>query len=335
MSASSPSPTNPGKTATLTLKVSIGILSLATLGLVVVAAIPLLTGGTADKPAPIHAAEPPAAPPTAEPAQAAPQPTAAETPAEVPADQFARVTGLVDESDKAFRIGDFDLALRSINAANDILPNDPGILLRIGRIQERAGNISQATDIYSQVLGLPNLSPDLRAQTSRKLDLLGGATVSEPADTSSSTVTAAGEGLDMRDEFGLQPGAILGIVDTRLTDDGQGGKKLRIAIKARPGTDIDAALMMVHVFFYENDPSGSTFLTEHPVLTEWISPPIDWSGGDPELLTAVYTPPPGATDDLAGFVVGVYYNGELQDTRADPGPLATNHPLQLYLENVP
>jgi hypothetical protein len=326
MPQSSSSPPNPGKTASLTLRVSIAILSVATLALVVLAIVPLFTGDTPPQP-PAAQQAPPTTPPPA------PQPTPQPPPEEPPADLFARVTGLVEESDKAFRIGDFDLALRTVGTANDLLPNDPGILLRIARIHERAGNTAQALDTYQRVLAIGSLDPKTRAQTERKLALLATVAPEDPGDTP--TVQAAGEGLDMRDEFGLQPGAILGIVDTRLADEEGGRKKLRIAIKARPGTDIDPMLMTVHVFFYDLDSSGATFPTESPVQTEWISPPIDWSGGDPELLSAVYSPPQGVPAEYAGYVVGVYYNGELQDTRADPGPLAASHPLPLYLEEIP
>ncbi|MBU6181021.1 MAG: hypothetical protein KGR69_15245, partial [Verrucomicrobia bacterium] len=57
-----------------------------------------------------------------------------------------------------------------------------------------------------------------------------------------------------------------------------------------------------------------------------------------ELLNATYTPPDpappaGSDEGYAGYVVGIYYKGELQDTRADPGSLSTEHPLPLYLNS--
>jgi hypothetical protein len=139
----------------------------------------------------------------------------------------------------------------------------------------------------------------------------------------------------MRDEFGLQPGASLGIIETRLSDAPKGAKNLRISIKARPNQSIDPRKMAVHVFFYERDHAGQVQLTNSEVLTEWISPPVDWSINEPELLNAVYTPPAKSDFTYAGYVVGIYYKNDLQDTRADPGSLAVEHPLPLYLSSQP
>ena len=238
---------------------------------------------------------------------------------------------LVAESDTAFRIGDHDVAMDKISKAEKLLPEDPGIMLRIGRIFEKTGNSAAAAEIYRGVLELADLPKDLRAQTRRKLSML-----SVPEGTPAPTVVAAEEGADMRDQFGLQPGATLGIVDTRLEDGSDGTKTLRIAIKGRPDKNIDTNETAVHVFFYDRDANGEVHLTDSKIITEWISPPVDWGENEPELLNAAYTPPAkpdnqGSSTSYEGYVVGVYYNSELQDTRAAPGSLANEHPLPLYL----
>jgi hypothetical protein len=255
------------------------------------------------------------------------QVTATPTPAQPDEATYEKITALVGESDKAFRIGDFDLGLQKIREADRLLPNDAGILLRIARLHEKRGETVEAASTYNTVLALPGLSQDLRSQTRRKLGMLESSNP-EPATP---TMLAAEKGADMRDEFGLQPGAILGIVDTKLNDSEAGRKILRISIKSRPGEAIDTQQMRVHVFFYDKDTAGNIEITESKIVTEWISPPVNWSENEPELLDATYNPPSGDFQ-LAGYVVGIYYNGELQDTRANPGSLATEHPLPLYLQ---
>lgn len=256
-----------------------------------------------------------------------PQPTAAPSPAQPDEATYEKITTLVGESDKAFRIGDFDLGLQKIREADRLLPNDAGILLRIARLHEKRGETVDAASIYNTVLALPGLSQDLRSQTRRKLGMLE-TSKTEPATP---TMLAAEKGADMRDEFGLQPGAILGIVDTKLNDSEAGAKILRISIKSRPGEAIDTQQMRVHVFFYDKDTAGNIELTESKIVTEWISPPVNWGENEPELLDATYNPP-GGDFQFVGYVVGIYYKGELQDTRANPGSLATEHPLPLYLQ---
>jgi hypothetical protein len=275
---------------------------------------PQMTGNTLPSPQPV--------------AQSTPPPTTA--PEQLDEALKEKILQLVEDSDKAFRIGDFDAGMAKIQEADRLLPGDPGVMLRIGRLHEKKGDMSAAAECYNKVLELPNLSAKDRAQTKRKIE-----TLSLPEGTPIPTVVASEAGADMRDEFGLQPGASLGIIDTRLSDAPKGAKNLRISIKARPNQSIDPRQMAVHVFFYERDQTGQIQLTNSEVLTEWISPPVDWSNNEPELLNAVYTPPAKSDFTYAGYVVGVYYKNDLQDTRADPGSLAFDHPLPLYLSSQP
>jgi len=265
-----------------------------------------------------------------------PQPVAQSTPPPTTAAEqldealMEKIRRLVEDSDKAFRVGDYDAGMAKIQEADKLLPGDPGVMLRIGRLHEKKGDMPAAAESYKKVLELPGLSTDLRAQTQRKIGML-----SLPESTPIPTVVASEAGADVRDEFGLQPGASLGIIETRLSDAPKGAKNLRISIKARPNQSIDPRQMAVHVFFYERDQTGQIQLTNSQVLTEWISPPVDWSNNEPELLNAVYTPPAKSDFTYAGYVVGIYYKNDLQDTRADPGALAVDHPLPLYLSSQP
>lgn len=269
-----------------------------------------------------------AAPPVAEAPPEAATPSAPDQPDEA---TYQKITELVAESDKAFRIGDHDLGLAKILEADRLLPNDPGILLRIARLHERRGEPDLAASIYNSVLALQDLGEELRKQTRRRLSML--ATTETPTTP---TMEAPTEGADMRDESGLQPGSILGIVDTKLTEGIEGTKNLLISIKARPDQTIETPEMRVHVFFYDRDPDGEIRPTASKIITEWISPPVNWADNEPELLNAAYTPPDpsdpaNADSSFIGYVVGIYYKGELQDTRAAPGSLAAQHPLPLYL----
>jgi hypothetical protein len=264
-------------------------------------------------------------------AEAAPEAAPPATPDQPDEATYQKITELVAESDKAFRIGDHDLGLTKILQADSLLPNDPGILLRIARLHERRGEPDLAASIYNSVLALPGLGDELRTQTRRRL-----AMIATPETPAAPTMEAPAEGADMRDESGLQPGAILGIVDTKLSDGADGTKNLLISIKARPEETIDTPEMRVHVFFYDRDPDGEIRPTNSKIVTEWISPPVNWADNEPELLNAIYTPPDpsdpvNAEVRFIGYVVGIYYKGELQDTRADPGSLAAQHPLPLYL----
>ncbi len=254
-----------------------------------------------------------------------------------------KINRLVADSDRSFRVGDYESSLKGINEAAALLPDDPGILLRRARLLESMQQPAEAAADYARVAGLPNLAAELRTQAEKKLAQLGGAVSGTPASAPGQAMNDAPQGSDVRDEIGLQPGSSLGITDTRLRDGSPGTKVLRIAIKARPKTNVDTRQMKLHVFFYEQDESGEIQLTESQVASQWISPPVNWADNEPELLDVTYILPdsnlPGSAASngspgrkFVGYIVGVYYNGELQDTQADPGTLAKKFPLPLYLK---
>ena len=258
-----------------------------------------------------------------------------------------KINRLVTDSDRSYRVGDFETALKGINEAADILPDDPGVLLRRARLLESMQQPADAAADYARVSALPGLSAELRTQAERKLTLLGGSVSGSPSATPAASQTMddapSRSGSDVREDTGLQPGSTLGVVDARLRDGSPGTKVLRVAVKARPGITVDTRQVKLHVFFYEKDETGDVQLTESKVTSQWISPPVDWKNDEPEILDVTYILPdsslpgsaasngsPGRT--FAGYIIGIYYNSELQDTRADPGSLAKKFPLPLYLK---
>jgi hypothetical protein len=252
-----------------------------------------------------------------------------------------QINRMVAESDRAYKVGDFEASLKGINSAANLLPDDPGILLRRARLFETMEQPEDAAADYARVAALPGLPTDLRAQAEKKLAQLGGSASAKPSRTQAADAPSAGG--DVRDEIGLQPGSTLGITDTRLRDGAPGTKALRVAIKARPNVSVDNRQMKLHIFFYEQDETGEIQPTSSPVVPQWISPPVNWADNEPELLDITYILPdsnlPGSAASngapgrkFVGYIVGIYYGGELQDTQAEPGPLAKKFPLPLYLK---
>lgn len=280
-------------------------------------------------------------PPATEPTTTAGTGTSAPAHAQPDQAKVQRVTRLVSDSDRAFRVGDYETALQEIIEAGNLLPDDPGILLRQARIFENMQQPDDAATVYAKVAALPGLSPELRTQAEKKLSSLGGSHTSTAATQTNPEAVESQSGT--RDDTGLQPGATLGIVDSKLLDGTPGTKTLRVAIKSRPSIKVDANQMKMHVFFYERDEAGEIQLTESKLSTEWISPPINWADNEPEILDVTYILPdstlPGSASSngspgrqFVGHIVAIFYNGELQDTRADPGSLAKTFPVPLYLK---
>ena len=129
----------------------------------------------------------------------------------------------------------------------------------------------------------------------------------------------------------LPGGTALGIVSAKL-DGAEGGvRKLLITIKANPKIPIDVPQVKVQVYFYDND-GGEIIPSKAQVTSTWTSPPVDWKDGEPELLEVRYLPDSADSEiKFAGYVVAIYYKGDLQDYRADPSRLTKQFPLKYFI----
>jgi hypothetical protein len=115
-------------------------------------------------------------------------------------------------------------------------------------------------------------------------------------------------------------GAVLEILSAKIESLGEGSKKLQIAIKkSRKQEAINGSQVKLNVYFYDNQ-NGEIVPSKAQVTSQWLSAPVDWT--KPELLEVVYLSDGNDPDTtFAGYQVAVYYNGDLQDCRADPPKL--------------
>jgi hypothetical protein len=271
-----------------------------------------------------------------------PAPQAQQPPA--PSAEIRKAQKLLADADRSSRVGDFEAALKMLEELGKLLPGDPSVLLRKALVLERLDQSAQAIVVLEEILKYPGLPPEIRSQAQAKLDGLTQALAStENAPRDVAPPLPDSGGADIRDDVGLQPGASLGIVDARLREGKPGTKALRLAVKSRPASSINVQDVKIHVYFYEQTEDGEVVLTESKVISQWLSPPVDWTANEPELLEVQYTLPDSGLPGSAaangapgrkhfGYIVGIYYNNELQDFRADPASLAKDFPLQLYLK---
>lgn len=116
-------------------------------------------------------------------------------------------------------------------------------------------------------------------------------------------------------------GSVMQILNCRMEGSNDGSKTLQLAIKARSKARIDVPQVKVQVFFYDEQ-GGEIFPSKAQVTSRWISTPVDWTDGQPELLEVRYLSDesdPGIR--FAGYVVAIYYRGDLQDCRSEPARL--------------
>jgi tetratricopeptide (TPR) repeat protein len=267
---------------------------------------------------------------------------------EQPSEEIVRqAQQLVDEGDRAARLGDWPRALALLAQADRVLPGEPGILFKTAETYYYADRQEEAFATLRRVLRTtPNhWNPEaatIRAQAAKALK--EHAAASPPAADASANpaakAPAAGEDRSgLRDDVGIPIGSVIGIVDCQVRDDPEGFKILRLATKASPSEKIDPGKCSAVVWFYEKNDIGEIVQTESSAVGQWLSEEIDWSSGEPELLEVKYSPPAakdGSGNTYYGYMAGIYYKRELQDSRIEPVSLQEQAPpLPLYMADMP
>jgi len=316
-------PPIPKQSIGTTFVAAISILgAMALLQLIAVAVI--LTQRVMDRnasPAPAAQADPAAALPLPPPAAATPSGAAPRAAAE--SERLLQQARIRENQQ------DYEAAVDFLTRADEVNPDSPEILARLASLNEKLGQNEDAAAYWQRILELGPLASTYRKQAERQLGLLGRPSTGLPA------ATALQSGL--RDDVGLQPGAMLGIVDCRISDPDSKNRMFRIAVKSRPGVPIDIRDVKFQVLIYEKE-EGDVVLTRANLLSDWLSKPIDWQDDNIEILQVSYPVPSAApTADGAlprtyfGYMVQVYYKDQLQDFRTEPGSIREMFPPKVSL----
>jgi hypothetical protein len=116
-------------------------------------------------------------------------------------------------------------------------------------------------------------------------------------------------------------GAVIEILNADIKGNDGGSKALQLAIKSRSREPIEVPQVKVQVYFYDEQ-NGEIVPSKAQVTSRWLSAPVDWKNGKPELLEVRYLSDSIDPDvRFAGYVVAIYYKGDLQDCRAEPPKL--------------
>lgn len=239
------------------------------------------------------------------------------------ADPGAKLKELIAEADKLEGGSSPAEALVPLEEALAMEPSNATLLARVATLHERLGGRDAAEAAWKKLLALGSSAGNLFHVADVRLKLLQNP---EPS----------GNDLEIRDQTGLQPGSSLGVVDLKLTDDGGEAnpfKDLRLAVKVRPGEQIDSRDVRINVTFYEML-NGEIVPTMSRVQSMWYTPPVDWKNDGLEILEVKYEvphigPDGGPPPQYYGYMVNIYHHGQLQETRADPADLQELFPPPL------
>jgi tetratricopeptide (TPR) repeat protein len=130
--------------------------------------------------------------------------------------------------------------------------------------------------------------------------------------------------------IGISRNSILAITETTLSrttsPNADDQLTLKVGVKPRPGTE-NGHVVRIVVSFYDLTRDNKMKPTTARVGYDWLTPATDWSDATPKFLAATYVRPktqaPSTEGRYGGFVVRVYFDGQLQDSRANPPELLT------------
>jgi eukaryotic-like serine/threonine-protein kinase len=133
--------------------------------------------------------------------------------------------------------------------------------------------------------------------------------------------------------IGVEP-TTLAITETTLSEvtdpNAQSHFTLKVGVKPRPGTQNGHNVRIV-VSFYDLTKDNKLTPTDAQVGYNWLTSVSDWTNVTPKFLAASYVRPKSQMSAAegrryGGFIVRVYFDGQLQDSRATPTKLLTLFP---------
>ncbi|MEA3187105.1 MAG: hypothetical protein QOD99_935 [Chthoniobacter sp.] len=242
----------------------------------------------------------------------------------------SRLTELVEQARALRDKGDTSTALTRLHEAQAISPDSALIISELATTFEKMGQTDKALEQWRRIFDMGESAGIYYQAADAKLK----------ASEAAAQPVAKREAADIS---GIQPGSVLGLGAIAVTEqtDPNASKKfvLKIPLKARPNANIEVKDVTIQVFFYDIIDATSIVQTSANVSSRWSTLPADWKDDDVEVLEVEYSQPlPAAklakvSENRAyfGYVVRVYYRGELQDWRADQDKLRAKYPPPLTL----
>jgi len=105
-----------------------------------------------------------------------------------------------------------------------------------------------------------------------------------------------------------------------------GEVRVDVKIGVTPQPNTRKGQVEIRVFFYDVTPDREMRPTQAKVAYQWLTPARDWTEPSPKYLVATYLRPREShrsSEKLqyGGFVVRIYFDGELQDEKSEPEEL--------------
>jgi hypothetical protein len=255
-----------------------------------------------------------------------------------PAPPETRFQELVQQGRLLRERGDTAAALVKFREAQTQEPENPEAISDIAVTYERMGLMDKAGEQWKRIFDMGESAGAYYVAAEGRLKMSQAQALA--AVTMAQQNEFAKDGAISK----LRPDATLGIGEViKVPRGGAAGAThfiLRVPIRAKRSEKIVIGDVDIQVFFYDQVDGKSVVQTDADLTSRFASSPVDWAGIDPETLEVEYSlqPPIGQSTgrtekrEYFGYVVRVYYKGQLQDVRALPESLKDEFPAPPTLD---
>lgn len=232
----------------------------------------------------------------------------------------SHVEKLVEEAKDLHLSGDMVRAVLKLAEAEILDANEPAIIYRRALIFEDMRNWERAGDEYDKLFAR---GPELGAYYEIATDKISNGVKDAP------------------DVVPFQ----LGNVVQRVSED-QLSARLIIPVRRLTDREIEPSQIDVRIFFYDivdnKEVEPVPQQREQNIQKSWITEPADWAGKSEESAEAIYELPVLQLAEVHlfgerryfGYVVELYYKGEIMDQFAYPGRLHGIHAKDQYKQQI-
>lgn len=263
----------------------------------------------------------PAVVPEEAPAPSLPAPTfeARLNPAQGPT-AAERVAKLNDEATGFRRTGSFPLAQAALEQALEIDPQNPLTLTNFAMLEEARGNNAKALDFWRRIIGMGDRARDtVQLARERSVILEERLRLEEEARRRA----AAGDAVPRK--------VALAEVRTRpdpLPPQPRDMERDFVLRVASDGPALQGSKIRIQVYFYERVGGGDRLATV-PIEARFLKDPPTWTPGGEETLRVRYqSAADGERRAYYGYLFRIYYDGALQEERAEPASLLRTSPAR-------
>lgn len=259
-----------------------------------------------------------------------PTPLPARSPALPEPEQAARFKEMISRGKLLRESGDMSTALTRFREAAAMDQKSPEAIFEIAITLEKMQLPDKAAEQWRRIFDMgESAGPYYTTAEARLHQAKQEITKSLPPTT-------------VEAEEGIAPGKTLGLVNvvTEEQDDRAAAKHLalRIPIKARAREKVDVRDLTIQVLFYDIVDNQNLVQTTANVSSRWTTAPADWLDSNIESLEVDYQLPlPDAkaarreNRKYFGYLIRVYYKGELQASAGEPERLIQQFPPEQKL----